>query len=216
MKSAGCKILLILTASAVSTMALVGCGEETRVETRSTTEMRSGKPREHFAVGLQQDGRKIPIRNHVAVLEKKPFSFVLLFSDQPGVLVNTRTDADLLERARRRRDLGRTAPLTNTVKAWKAPVLRARDDAWDYWYHYGLSQDMTKFDDVQRLKLRNGGSVMACKKVIQRVQLSGEGEEVPVEELSADRLHLVFVFAPAQVGGGRSESQRDWLTIVFK
>jgi hypothetical protein len=130
--------------------------------------------------------------------------------------VNAQSEPDLLERARRRRDLTRAAPLTNTIKAWKAPILRLRDNAWDYWYHYGLSQDMTKFDDVQRVKLRGGGSVMACKKVIQQVQLSRNGEAMPVEELSADRLHLVFVFAPARAGGGRTESQREWLTVVFR
>ncbi len=212
MKPTGLYIALI----AAVALPAVGCDPKTSVESSRVTEVRQEGPREHFAVGLQQDGKKIPIRNHVAVLRKKPFSLVLLFSDQPGVLVNTQTSPALLEKARRRRDLTRPAPLTSTMKQWKAPILRVSDDSWDYWYHYGLSRDMTKFDDVQRVQLRDGGSVMACKKVLQQVQLSADDEALPVEELSADRLHLVFVFAPAQVGGGRSEAQRDWLTIVFK
>lgn len=213
MKPTGLHIAAIAAAVALAT---VGCDPKTNVESSRVTEVRHEGPREHFAVGLQQDGRKIPIRNHVAVLKKAPFSLVLLFPDQPGVLVNTQTSPALLEKARRRRDLTRSAPLTNTMKQWKAPILRASDDSWDYWYHYGLSRDMTKFDDVQRVELRDGGNVMACKKIIQQVQLSPDDQAVPVEELSADRLHLVFVFAPAQVGGGRSEAQRDWLTIILK
>jgi hypothetical protein len=207
---------ILLLAAALLAAVSPGCEPATQIETRRNVQVTTEGAGEFFLVGVQQDGRKVPVRNHAVRLKRKPFDLVVLFPAQPGVLVNASASPRLLTMARSGSDLGSQAPLNNTFRQWRSATLLGSLDTWDYWYHYGLSANMTKFDRVRRVTMRDGKSVMACRKTIRSFQPDDAEAGTAIENLSADALHLVFVHAPAQPGGGRVENQRDWLTIVFE
>ncbi|MFP4053447.1 MAG: hypothetical protein ACLFV7_06240 [Phycisphaerae bacterium] len=207
---------IFLLAAGLLAATAIGCEPGTQIENRRSVLVTPEGGGEFFVVGVQQDGRKIPVRNHVVRLKRKPFDLVLLFSAQPGVLVNASASPSLLTLARGGSDLGSRAPLSNTFRQWRSATLLGSPDTWDYWYHYGLSANMTKFDKVRRVTMRDGKSAMACRKTIRSFQPAGADASTPIQDVEPDALHLVFVHAPAQSGGGRVENQRDWLTIVFE
>jgi hypothetical protein len=200
-----------------------GCREEDRSLRAGPTTTRNVAAGGWFVVGLQQDGQRVPIRNRQAVLQRKPFEVLMVFSRQPGVLVHASTDEGMLAHARSGRPLDAVAPLRNTVRAFRSRTLLACPDSYDQWYHYGLAPGMTKFDAAQRVESRGASALHCVKKIAAFQQLRPGAHTVDpsraqaLKDLDADRIHLVFVHAPVQPGSpDRVEQQRDWLTILFR
>ncbi len=213
-------VLPFLLATGLLTCA--GCQEDRALNAGPTTtrQVASGG---RFIVGLQQDGRRVPIRDRQAVLLRKPFEVLMVFSRQPGVLVHASTDDRLLDQARSGRPLDAVAPLRNTVRAFRSHTLLACPDSYDQWYHYGLAPGMTKFDAAQRVENRGATALHCVKKIAAFQQLRPGARTIDpakaraIKDLDADRIHLVFVHAPVQPGSpDRVEQQRDWLTIRFR
>jgi hypothetical protein len=165
---------------------------------------------QYFAVSIQQDGRKVPIRDHTAVLRREPFSIVLAFTRFDGVFVQASFHPHFHDAARSGRDLAAILPFPRTV-SWMGPSLLVNDQEYQRWYHFGTG--ISRFDKVEA---RAEEGVILCKKVIGRYQESRTGETMPLLDVRRGALYLVFLRARVDPGSRRRvESQREYLKIVF-
>ncbi len=197
--------IMMLAAAA----AIAGCNGPTGPDP-GPAEVR-GKP-DYFALWVQQDGKKLVVQDHQVTVSRKDFDIIMVFLYEDGVLVNVSTEPTLFDIARSGGDLQARAPFDNTYSTNAHNSLILGSGNYDYWYHYG--EGMTKFRAVQRQKVGDA-EVLLCQKPVATVRRGLDGQAKALDKTKMDAVYLVLVRARAQAGGGRLETQRDWVKINF-
>jgi hypothetical protein len=165
----------------------------------------------YFAVAIQQDGRKVPIREHTVVLRREAFDVLVALPTPGGVFVNASTSPDLARYARDNRRVDDRVAL-EAFSEEPSSILTLADRGFAYWYYMGPG--ISKFTDVRVLGHPQRGRTWVCKKSLTHWR-DGNGPAVKLEHLSADQLYLVFVKADWE-GQRRVEQAHEWLRVVFR
>ena len=204
-KKFGSLTLMILLAAVVS---VGGCWPNRKMKTAAPSQAT------HFTLGIIQDGRKIDITNHQAVLEKKPFTLVFHFSQLGSMLVQASSTPELIDQASRGRGLDKLLGEDNRIPEdnMNPDSLLCVSDKGRYHNWLYLGPEVHRFDRNGVQKVRDGGYI--CRRTVQ--QLNIQGRDVPIERCRQNNLYLLLIKTERSGGSGRrSELQRDWVELKF-
>lgn len=168
----------------------------------------------HFTLGIIQNGRKISVDNHRAVLEKKPFTLVFHFSQLGSMLVQASTNPNLIDQASRGSSLDKLLGENNRISEdnMNPEAMLHVSDKGRYHNWLYLGPEVHRFDRNGVEKVRKGGYI--CRRTVQRLYINGR--EMPVENYSKNNLYLLLIKTQRSAGSGRrSELQRDWVELNF-
>ena len=202
-----CRIVLLLMLLGIVATA-GGCVSDKNIQASS------GDQVVHFTLGIIQGGRKIPIRNRRAALEKKPFTLVFHFSQLGSMLVQASFGPELIDRAMRgdRLDqlLGEDSRISE--EPMNPDEILQISDSGRYHNWLYLGPEIHRFDRGGVKKVRQGGYV--CRRTVSRLFIGRR--EIPVEKCPKDSIYMLFVKTQRSAGSGRrGELQRDWLELNF-
>ena len=164
----------------------------------------------HFAVAIQQGGRKVPLRDHVAAVPAGPMDLVFAFPAPDGVFVHASLSDELYARAAAGEAIEESLPLKG-VSEFASSTLLLDAPGWQYWYYFG--GEISKFTDVREIQA-GGQRVWACKKSLAGVARVGQDKPVPLSDLKGRSLYLVLVKADWDASHTRRVAQvRETLRI---
>lgn len=202
----GTIVSLVLLATAVLTS---GCLPNQGIDANKASQV------SHFTLGIIQDGRKISIRNHRAVLEKKPFKLVFHFSQLGSMLVQASLSPRLIDRAGRGEHIDKLLSGNNRIQEDNMNPLAILHVSQAGRYHNWLylGPGIHRFDRNGVEKVPDGGYV--CRRTVERLYL--DGREIPIEKCPKNNIYLLFVKTRRLAGSGRrGELQRDWVELNFR
>lgn len=190
---------------------LIGCDDTADMHTGRTASVGGG----HFTLGVEQDGRRIPIVNNQVTIEKKPFRMVFWFDQLGSMLVHASYEPNLVERARNREPLETLFPPAGGY----AEELMNPDQAiflGNGGYHNWLclGEKMHRFDAGECRQIEDGGFL--CRRTVANFVDVKTGRTIPIERCPAETLYFVIARTERAGTGRRQELQRDWLEIHFK
>ena len=193
--------------------ALPGCLDEPQVQPQGQADPLGVLTNPHFAISLQQDGRKIPIRNRTAVLRRGPFDILVALPTPGGVFVNADTQPSLHAIASSGGDVAAAAPL-RAISENASSVLTLGERTWQYWYYLGPG--ISKFTDVREVGSRGSTDrTWVCKKALRSLR-TPDGQVIPLEG-GRGELYLVFIKAEWDASHTeRLEQSREALRILFR
>jgi hypothetical protein len=169
----------------------------------------------YFEVGIEQNGKSVPIENHQVTLQKIPFSLVFYFPRQEGILVNTSFTPESFEPARNGQpfddipgfsDLGMAEePFNPRV------VVMITSRAPHFWYY--ANQAEHRFNEVSK---DNG--IFICRRIVANVMYRDTTKEiVALRNIPEDTLYLVFMKTVwTKDYSQQIEQQREYLKITFQ
>jgi hypothetical protein len=170
---------------------------------------------DYFTVGLEQDGRAVPIVNHQATLQKRSFTIVVSLAQPDGILVNASFAADSYDSAQAGRPLSDIVGFTDLGMAEEAfnpqAALMASRRAPHYWYYQHDANH--RFNDVRRREGR-----LVCRRIVANIMdRDATRHFTPLDQLAENTLYLVFMNTEwTQDFSRQLEKQRDYLKLVFR
>ena len=191
-----------------ATVLMGGCWPKQKISAEK------GSKATHFTLGIIQNGRKIAVKNHRAVLEKKPFTLAFHFSQLGSMLVQASANPNLIDQAGRGSHIDKLLGEDNRIPEdnMNPDALLYVSDKGRYHNWLYLGPEVHRFDRNGVEKVRNGGYI--CRRTVQRLYI--DGREMPVEKYLKDNLYLLLIKTQRSAGSGRrSELQRDWVELNF-
>lgn len=204
----------ILPAMIVLLALASGCGETPEIAAENPSEVipATNVSNDHFAVSVQQGGRKVKIHENTVFLKKGPFDLVFALAETDGLFIHASSRPDLSNHVAGGGIPETLVPL-QPISEFGTSTITLDAERWHYWYFF--SPRISKFTEVKALDTR-GGDVFACKKSILRFRHGPTGRAMAFSELP-DVLHLVMV-KPEWDGTGTRRVSRvsETLRIVFR
>jgi len=170
-------------------------------------------PARSFILGVEQDGRMLPIRDHQVVLKRKPFVIVVVFPVPDAVLVSASLRPDSFEAARRGEPFSAIPGFAGTRARQELfnrdKTLVVGDDVHQNWQY--SSEKVHNFDSVT-----TRDRALFCRRTVAKYQLSGRQAE-DIATIDSPAVYLVFIarqWSPSPAN--RPEKQREVLKIAFQ
>lgn len=170
----------------------------------------------YFSVGIQQDGRDVPIQDHQVVLQKKTLTIVLYFPRPEGILLNASFSSESYEKAKRGEPFDQIPGFTDLGMAEEnfnpQTLLIVSKTAPHYW-HYHQDGDH-RFNDITQ---RNG--MFVCRRIIAQIMNRDTTPQklTLVKDLPEQELYLVFMKTEwSQDFTQQFEKQREYVQVIFK
>lgn len=172
----------------------------------------------YFTVEFQQDGKYVPVKDHLVKLKKKPFTMIFLFH-KPGeneVSLNACTYPLSYDMARLGYPLKEIPGFSEygSMAEWnyneKKSLFLSRK-ATLCWYYKDRSDN--RFDFVGE----ENGDLVCKRDVAQLMDRDNSRDLFPIEKLKEDQIYLVFVRADWDKDFKLSaEKQREYIKIQFE
>ncbi|MBS3821692.1 MAG: hypothetical protein GVY16_08465 [Planctomycetes bacterium] len=169
----------------------------------------------YFTMGVEQDGQRIPVRDHTVRIRRAPFRLVFYFEEMGSMLVDASLEPDKGRALQKGANLHTIFPPGASVAEHLQNPERSLyigGPGYHNWLYLGPKTH--RFDPGAVHKLGARGFI--CRRTVEKLVDTKAGKVIPLDELQADRLYLGFVQTQRVPGSdGRYELQRDWLTIEF-
>jgi len=170
-----------------------------------------------FSIAIEQDGKPVEIKDHIAILKRKQFTIVLYFSkvDEIGLLVNSSFESKSFDSAANGKPISEIAGFAETGMAEypfnKLKELMITNSAPHYWYY--KNKDDHRFDEVKKKE-----NQWVCKRLVSGfMDRDGTRKSFDIDTVDKNELYLVFIKAKWNKDfSKRIEKQRDYLKIIFK
>lgn len=197
-------LLLVLTLQ-------VGCLEDRQVRSSAAGKGVTDLTNPFFALAIQQNGRKVPIRDHTVVLRPETFDVLVALPQPGGVFVNASRKPDLARYAMRHGRVDDRMPL-EAYSEEPSSILTLAPKGYAYWYY--MAPGISKFTDVRIVQHPRMGRTWVCKKTLNawRDANSSPGK---MSQLRGTEIFLVFVKGDWREQR-RVEQSHEWLRIVFR
>jgi len=172
----------------------------------------SGK---YFEVGVEQDGKPVPIDNHQVSLPKKAFTLVFYLKQPDGILINAAVTPESFESARTGKPLKDIMGFDDLGMAEEAfnpkAMLIIASHAPHFWYYANDAEH--RFNEVRRA---NG--MFICKRIVANVLYRDTTRKfVSLKEMPENTLYLVFMRTEwTKDFSQQIEKQRDYVKIIFR
>ncbi len=169
---------------------------------------------ESFAIGFEQNGRFIPVKDHQVTLEKKSFTVVVFFRQPDDILVNASLTPESFDPAQSGATLETIPGFTNLGMAEESfnpkTLLILSKDSPHYWYY--KNDDEHRFNDI----IPKDGQLI-CRRLITQVMHGGQKQMTIVKELPGNTLYFVFLKTGWTNDFSKQiEQQRDYVKVVFE
>jgi hypothetical protein len=171
----------------------------------------SGK---YFEVGIEQDGKLVPIENYQVILQKKPFTIILYLKQPDGILVNASFTPESFESARAGKpmkeivgftDLGMAEDIFNPQAMI---IITSRSP--HFWYYAHDAEH--RFNDVAKKE-----GILICRRIIANVLYKDTTRALEqIKNIPEDTLYLVFMRTEwTKDFSQQIEKQREYVKIIF-
>ncbi len=171
-----------------------------------------------FTLGVEQDGRRIPVLDHKVTLARKPFTIVFYLEQMGPMLVQASFSPRMMNMAGEGKRLETILiPAGSIAENPRNPdrLIYVHDDGLYHNWGY-LGPNSHRFDPNGVAKLPEGGYL--CRRTVEKI-VDHNAEipvEIPVERCPQDRIYLLFIKTKPNAGSGPwVEKQRDWLELRF-
>ena len=178
----------------------------------------SEKTGKYFSVGIEQDGKSIPIKDHEVILKKKPFTLLFTFPkiDDINIAVNVSEKAESYEAAKSGNPVKEIKGFDEMFgmaeyRFNKSRTLMLSETASHYWYY--IKDNDHRFDEVYP-----SDGKWICKRMTANLMDRDTGRTYKdIENFPGEALY--FVFLKGTITDDYKEiieKQRDYLKIIFK
>jgi len=169
---------------------------------------------ESFAIGFEQNGQFIPVKDHQVVLEKKSFTVVVFFRQPDDILVNASLTPESFDAAKSGAALSAIPGFKNLGMAEESfnprTLLILSKDSPHYWYY--TDEHDHRFNDI----IPKDGQLI-CRRLITQVMQSGKPQLSIVKELPGNTLYFVFLKTSWTKDFSKQiEQQRDYVKVIFQ
>lgn len=163
-------------------------------------------------IEIQQDGRTIPVKDHVVVVQRKPFDLIFYMPDKEAVHVRAASQPALYDLAKSGAPLGKIFNPAQTAAYTpfnKGEDMMLDDPAiQDSWW-YDSSEKNHTFNEVTPAA---GG--FKCRRRVSNFFTNGTS--VPVVKTDFGAIYLVFLTGQSSADHlSTIEEQRDYLKVAF-
>jgi hypothetical protein len=169
----------------------------------------------YFTMGVEQDGQRIPVRDHTVRIRRAPFRLVFYFEEMGSMLVDASLQPDTVRALQQGANVNSLFPPGASVaEELQNPErsLYIGGPGYHNWLYLGPRTH--RFDPNAVHKLGARGFI--CRRTVEKLVDAQAGKVIPLNEVQADRLYLGFVQTQRVPGSAnRSELQRDWLIVEF-
>jgi hypothetical protein len=209
-------IITVVLATVLGVLLTAGCED---VNTKKTKAYKSPKPT-HFTLGIEQDGKPIPVdkTTHSVRLKKKPFKLVFYFEQMSSMLVQASFEPDLIRKARAGESMEKIIRQDGTIVEDllnpEFALYVSREGLYHNWLYMGPKTHRFDADKgVQNIPESEGGGYY-CVRTVK--MLDEDGKAVSIEQCPRNKIYLLF-FKVDRIPGSqrRAERQRDWLVLDF-
>ncbi len=169
----------------------------------------------YFGIGIEQNGRAIPLENHEIVLQRAPFTLVLTFPGQEGVLVNASVTPETFEAAQSNKTFAEMKGFSDLGMAEEAfnprALLMLSARAPHFWYY--AHEGEHRFNDVVRRE-----TAIICRRIVANVMYRDVSKQITsIRDIPEDSLYLVFMKTEWNHNYTQQfEKQRDYIKITFQ
>ena len=169
---------------------------------------------ESFAIGFEQNGQFLPVKDHQIILEKKSFTVVVFFRQPDDILVNaslTPESFNLAQSGAALTDIPGFANLGMAEESFNPrTLLMLSNDSPHYWYY--ADENDHRFNDVI---VKNGQLI--CRRLITQVMQVEKKQLSIVKELPGNALYFVFLKTSWTKDFTKQiEQQRDYVKVIFQ
>ena len=197
--------LLIVTSLILLSLATGAAGQQSHLRNAA----------KYFDVGIQQDGKAIPINNHQASLQKKPFTLVFYLKQPDGILINAAVTPASFDRAQAGKpfeDIPGFSDLGMAEETFNPKVmLILSEHAPHYWYYENEANH--RFNAVKREE-----GIFVCERIVANVLYREPTPKfVALKDMPDNALYLVFMRTEwTQDFRQQLERQREYVKIMFR
>jgi hypothetical protein len=169
----------------------------------------------YFEVGIEQDGKLVPIENHQVSLQKKPFTIVLYLKQPDGILVNASFTPESFESARSGKPLKEIVGFTDLGMAEDIfnpqAMLIITSRSPHFWYYAHDAEH--RFNDVTKKE-----GMLICKRIIANVLYRDTTRALEqIKSIPEDTLYLVFMRTEwTKDFSQQIEKQREYVKVIFR
>ncbi|GAK54405.1 hypothetical protein U14_05690 [Candidatus Moduliflexus flocculans] len=169
---------------------------------------------ESFAIGFEQNGQFLPVKEHQIILEKKSFTVVVFFRQPDDILVNASLTPESFNLAQSGAALADIPGFANLGMAEESfnprTLLMLSKDSPHYWYY--ADENDHRFNDVI-VKNRQ----LICRRLITQVMQVEKKQLSIVKELPGNALYFVFLKTSWTKDFTKQiEQQRDYVKVIFQ
>ena len=165
----------------------------------------------HFGVGIEQDGKQIPIKNNSLEIKRKPFTLVFYFPKHDGVSVNASFNQKSYDSAKNGVPLKNIIGFSETGMAEydynKHERIFIYDKGPHYWYFKEKGEH--RFSEITKKD-----KFWVCKRVVSNIQK--EKVDIALNKTTESSLYFVFIKYDWGQNYSKIERQRECLKIQFK
>jgi hypothetical protein len=169
-------------------------------------------PRHDIKVGVSQNDRMVPPKDHTVRLARQEFAFVFDLDGPTEFLVSASFNQATYDAARAGRPLAEIPGLTGSpIEEESFNIYRSMivDDTAPLRWYYADEIDY-RFDGIDEENL-------ICTRTVSSVRTQDDLERfIPIEELTRPELYLVFIRVDRPAEGKMTEKAREFLRIVFE
>ena len=169
----------------------------------------------YFGVGIEQNGRAVPLENHEVVLQRAPFTLVFTFPGQEGVLVNASVTPASFEAAQSNKTFAEIKGFNDLGMAEEAfnprTLLMLSARAPHFWYY--AHEGEHRFNDVVRRE-----TAVICRRIVANVMYRDSSKQITsIRDIAESHLYLVFMKTEWSSDYAQQfEKQRDYVKITFQ
>ncbi len=169
-----------------------------------------------FDVLIEQNGTIAPISGHRIELERGPLTFILLFKEPLGVLVNFSFEETLFNGFRDGKSLSDILEDPDLFMGMGEDLFNPEEEIWidpvaPHYFFYESGENH-RFSKV----IKNKAGII-CRRVISYFRFeAGGSSQIPVKYLPSENLFVSLLLAEYDESYNRVEQQRGYLELFFR
>ncbi len=169
----------------------------------------------YFGIGIEQNGRALPLEDHEVTLQRAPFTIVLTFPGQEGILINASVMPETFNAAQSGKTLAEMKGFSDLGMAEEAfnprALLMLSVQAPHFWYY--AHEGEHRFNDVMRQE-----HAVICRRIVANVMYRDVSKQITSIRDFPDA-HLYLVLMKTEWNSNYTEQfekQRDYIKISFQ
>lgn len=172
-----------------------------------------------FAVGFQQNGKKVPVVGHEVTLDKKPFRMIFYFDRPCTMFVQVSLGPNAVQMARAGVRMDKIIDTSSQISEnFYNPtgLLYVYGDNFRRYHNWACSDtDSHRYDKggITKVSQNKGGGYL-CTRTVTGLCIDGRDEKI--HNCPSNALYLVFLTAARNEKNHPAETNRNWIIIKFR